>query len=300
MSACESRLQDEGHREFEALKKSYFDPPVHRAANAVDQSTQLKETLQFARMWSKVVYEYSRGQLTYMTDRLVALSGIAQIFQKESKDEYLAGHWRRSLIIGLAWYLDFEDDFEGDTRGRTKVYTAPSWPWASVEGKVIGARAFLLPDPLIQEVCTLVEYNISLKGTDTTGQVTSGYIRLRGPLEAVSVGPHLIQARDWPDHYSVWMDDQTLQGLQSKTLYLLILYNMIEPEQRNSGQRWTIGILLEPVPSSFGDFRQVGCMNIRNRVWESQDLETYSFPQPIPALSGIDFDVRYGYTVRVI
>lgn len=50
-----------------------------------------------ADKWSSIVLQYSSGELTRSSDKLVALGGLAQSYQAETKDQYLAGMWRTNL-----------------------------------------------------------------------------------------------------------------------------------------------------------------------------------------------------------
>lgn len=51
--------------------------------------------------WREAVCLYSRAQLTYSKDKLVALSRGARKFQRESSDEYVARLWRTGLELYL-------------------------------------------------------------------------------------------------------------------------------------------------------------------------------------------------------
>ncbi|KAH9225021.1 heterokaryon incompatibility protein-domain-containing protein [Leptodontidium sp. 2 PMI_412] len=96
--------------------------------------------------WNDIIMKFTERQLGYDEDKLPALSGLANQFAKvqglatEEKDEYLAGHWRSNLAISLLWNV--EDDRSRDMRDkeivyrRPKVWRAPSWSWAAVEGPV--------------------------------------------------------------------------------------------------------------------------------------------------------------------
>lgn len=54
--------------------------------------------------WKWIVHEYSKTELTYDSDKLPALAGMANEMGRARKDEYLAGLWRGSLIEELCWY----------------------------------------------------------------------------------------------------------------------------------------------------------------------------------------------------
>lgn len=91
---------------------------------------------EFSRFWSELVRQYSNSTLTFKSDKLVAISGVASAIQGYTKDEYLAGLWRRDIIPQLAWFpLHGRSENFLDTLG-TECYTAPSWSWASVSGPI--------------------------------------------------------------------------------------------------------------------------------------------------------------------
>jgi hypothetical protein len=74
------------------------------------------------------------GKLTFETDKLVALSGLAKRMHSMRRDTlresaHLAGLWRENLEEQLLWCrvdrVRVRDD-EGISR-RSKAYIAPSW-----------------------------------------------------------------------------------------------------------------------------------------------------------------------------
>lgn len=80
--------------------------------------------------WQAVTSVYSDMLLTYETDRLVALAGLAQRFKDFVGGEYAAGLWRNWLPLLLTWQSYFI------TARRPKVYRAPTWSWAAIEGRI--------------------------------------------------------------------------------------------------------------------------------------------------------------------
>ena len=86
----------------------------------------------------KLVRRYSTTMLSFETDKLVAISGIAKQMKSTLQDDYIAGLWKRCFIHQLAWKVDRSltartIDSERYSR-RPKTYTAPSWSWASIDG----------------------------------------------------------------------------------------------------------------------------------------------------------------------
>lgn len=47
--------------------------------------------------WERIVEEYSRCQLTFKTDKLVAISGLAHYIGKETGSKYTVGLWRKDF-----------------------------------------------------------------------------------------------------------------------------------------------------------------------------------------------------------
>ncbi|KAF1959286.1 HET-domain-containing protein, partial [Byssothecium circinans] len=79
--------------------------------------------------WMKIVYDYSSRKLTYASDRLPALSGIASLFTTIlEKDEYLLGLWKKDIHRGLLWR---QTESPGDFN-KPDWSHAPSWSWASL------------------------------------------------------------------------------------------------------------------------------------------------------------------------
>jgi hypothetical protein len=81
-------------------------------------------------IWAKMVEEYSRCKLTLVRDRLVAISGLARLFEARLGDEYIFGLWKRNLESQLLWTST--NNF--NRRERITPCPTPSWTWASQDG----------------------------------------------------------------------------------------------------------------------------------------------------------------------
>ncbi|KAJ4417378.1 hypothetical protein N0V85_001887 [Neurospora sp. IMI 360204] len=84
--------------------------------------------------WFLLAEDYSVRQLTQETDKLPALSGVAQSYQQyfgpREKAVYLAGTWSTHLPDALLWATRQPSDDSFAIRAST--YIAPSWSWTSV------------------------------------------------------------------------------------------------------------------------------------------------------------------------
>lgn len=82
--------------------------------------------------WPSIVAHYSTCQLTNVSDKLVAIAGIARKLGPILKDQYVVGLWTRSLPRALLWCSRPAQE----ARCRRTQYFAPSFSWAAAGGQV--------------------------------------------------------------------------------------------------------------------------------------------------------------------
>lgn len=82
-------------------------------------------------LWYQVINEYTPRSLTFESDRLLAIAGLAQSLSRVLNDEYIAGIWRGDLLIGLQWMGGISNSSAGYL-SRTNPRRAPTWSWASI------------------------------------------------------------------------------------------------------------------------------------------------------------------------
>jgi hypothetical protein len=80
--------------------------------------------------WYNMVTRYSECFLTNPSDKLVALSGIIRKCEELTGDTCMSGIWANDLIYCLLW-LRREEPLK-----RNLAAPAPTWSWASVDGKI--------------------------------------------------------------------------------------------------------------------------------------------------------------------
>ncbi|KAH7201016.1 heterokaryon incompatibility protein-domain-containing protein [Fusarium oxysporum] len=86
------------------------------------------EEITFDGGWYQLISVFSKTQLTYETDRLYAIHGLASILIQRLGAEYFNGLFRPSLAQGLLWY---HDSNRREAYKRPKDSQLPSWCWAS-------------------------------------------------------------------------------------------------------------------------------------------------------------------------
>lgn len=82
--------------------------------------------------WQIIVSEYSRCRLTYRTDKLPALSGLASMYQRNTGYTYAAGMWLENLAYELLWFCPIEQDYQPQNLETDDCTPSePSWSWIS-------------------------------------------------------------------------------------------------------------------------------------------------------------------------
>lgn len=107
--------------------------------------------------WAKIVDEYTRRTLTFTTDRLAALSGIAKAYERSTGKTYLAGNWQEELLSQLSWR-------RMGTNAMTIAQDQPSWSWVKMSGRT---RFRTAPRPSDREAiaCALVDVKVERNGS---------------------------------------------------------------------------------------------------------------------------------------
>lgn len=192
------RRPDTSHVEYlydnPALRSSAFSriPESISSSSSLPQDFRTSPSREAERYkaWLAIVQNYTKRNLTVLSDRLPAISGVAQKFQDAWGDEYCAGIWRRQFIASLTWRRKgiWEDPPE-TYWAPLEQYRAPSWSWASIEGPIEFDPRFELGD-LRGLAPKLIECEIvPLRYQAPLGEVASG----KAVLEA-----SLIPAREVP------------------------------------------------------------------------------------------------------
>lgn len=144
--------------------------------NLVDTTSQVK----VRHVWTCVVQEYTACHLTVLSDKLVAISGIAKHISALLQDEYVAGMWRSCLEGELLWKVK-NYHFSGET-SRPTEYRAPSWSWASIDGPVdLGYGV------IEYSLINVEEVHLEYLTDDVFGALKGGWIRLHGALRQLQL-----------------------------------------------------------------------------------------------------------------
>nr|OQO15724.1 hypothetical protein B0A51_18430 [Rachicladosporium sp. CCFEE 5018] len=146
--------------------------------------------------WLVAVTDFSMRSITYPSDRLPALAGLAAVTSNNSRGRYAAGLWSAEpqFLHGLLWMAGYIDRLEQVVPSdvlrsdRQPPCYAPSWSWASITGCVnfIGSEFDQEQHALIMDA-RVMEVDSASKGLNPYGPVSDGNVTLVGALAEVRV-----------------------------------------------------------------------------------------------------------------
>jgi hypothetical protein len=146
--------------------------------SSFQESQELEITLKKKvwELWTNILKHYTTRKLTYESDFLPALSGLATRLQQADMGTYLAGLWGNDLARQLAWST--AASASGVSRYRPSAYIAPSFSFASRVGNVR-----FEPSWCLETQCVIIlKAACYPKGVDPTGQVSSGFVTFVPPF----------------------------------------------------------------------------------------------------------------------
>lgn len=140
--------------------------------------------------WRQIVAQYSKRNLTYSTDRLPALAGIASRFHPLLRSEYLAGIWLSDFPHCLAWYTCKPLPVLPESKYKSWPSSSngvPSWSWASVPSQIFWPWTDVDMNVGLSQV-ELVSSGCRPSSENLFGEVEFGsYIELRGRVVKAEV-----------------------------------------------------------------------------------------------------------------
>ncbi|KAM0422190.1 hypothetical protein ACHAPD_000634 [Fusarium lateritium] len=197
--------------------------------------------------WSSLVMKYSGCALSFPSDRLVAFSAVARLYEYYLSDDYVAGMWRSHLQSGLLWRAYTSDK---GVPTRYEAYTAPSWSWASINGDVLTTVQVPDREEYLYEVG---DYKLEYATEDKMGAVRSGWIRLSGHLRKLKL---LHKQEEGKDMWSLIIDN--------------IEYDPQQYKDEETGDIWSSVSLDEPQTDFDKDNKSdaLYCMLTRHHLFD--------------------------------
>ncbi|KAL3426699.1 heterokaryon incompatibility protein [Phlyctema vagabunda] len=229
-----------------------------------------------SEIWDTVVKSYTGGKLTFPSDKMVAISGIAKKAFEENQDQYLAGLWRKDIEFQILWI--------GAHGGRRLLtgskYRAPSWSWASMDEN---GYVYYIPRFGSLEYVYYAHFlsaEVVSAGDSPFGEIEAGELRMSYSLMLagrLKKFPNVHDGIDFtyyeveidsPDNakekFRVYPDSDDLEG---RNIYLLPVLESIEKDNKRNLR----GLLVLPGNSRKGEYSRAGFFNVPSSDVKEQD-----------------------------
>lgn len=140
---------------------------------------------QVFQVWYTAVQEYTRRSLTYPSDKLPAVGGMAKRFHEITGDTYLAGLWKSNLAHDLMWHTNPSQPVR---YSNLETWRAPSWSWACTDNKVSFDK--LTDDSTL--LAKALNCNVTPLSADAPfGELTNAVLEIDAPF--VKPAPELVK-----------------------------------------------------------------------------------------------------------
>ncbi|KAI1070881.1 hypothetical protein LB507_010931 [Fusarium sp. FIESC RH6] len=197
------------------------------------------------KAWYQVVNEVMQRHITKSEDILPCLSGLARLLHGNEVGRYLAGLWSNDLPAGLLWIVNHPGK-------RPNPYRGPSWSWVSVDQRYspypsIDSFRPGNEDPTLKTAyAKVLEAECTPSGKDPLGTISSGYLKISGPL--IRLTDEFIGER----RYDIEVGD--------KNDLLCLIVGELWREQAEVPTRGLI--LRKRLDISVSTFERVGCLKL--------------------------------------
>lgn len=215
--------------------------------------------------WSDLVNSYSRCELTNESDRLIALSGLVQIFQDFTGDEYLAGLWRQNLREHLAWNTTTL------APGSVSRSMHPSWSWASVTGPISTYEAVHES----RQHFAIVDVQMQSSKLDSDDHAISGSIMINGIMLQATC--YLTEERSGNVRISSLLADFPMftdvldHGIENGSTVACLVMGTRPKESRTRVIDTNMSLmLLASVSSQPNTYRRIGYKWVQEHLWKDK------------------------------
>jgi hypothetical protein len=182
--------QNPKDEELGSLKFEHY-PAIRRSPGARDLRYH----------WAQIIMQYTGRHVTRETDRLPSLSGLACQAQKAGLGKYIAGMWLNDLPLWLTWAC-----VHSLPEAYSTTFVAPSWSWASIpSGNQVFCKAFRssmfgkYTKRDVRITIQIEDVHCEASGSDPRGALSSGFLKLRGPVVDVNMKTAKALQAEWRD-----------------------------------------------------------------------------------------------------
>jgi hypothetical protein len=234
---------------------------------ALIKATEIGPFMSLSRMaggWRDTVELYTRRSLSFDSDTLPALAGLASSFPKIEGNDYLAGLWRFDLHQDLLWSQSKSSIYGPRSKRayphRSSSYCAPTWSWASLVGTVSWYDRWLpgnldMGSDWFSQKARIIDARCEVEGKNPWGTVSFGFLSIEAPITSVKLGHYEISKPHHVDRCQVGLFSSSSSKCQTPSV------NWIEGEWAaldvpakdgglEQGDYWCVRIAARSPPSS--------------------------------------------------
>ena len=156
--------------------------------------------------WGAMVRDYTERNLTYQSDKLIAIRGIADAVAPIVSMTYFAGIWvdsMRSILMGLLWTSQ-----RRRSKQTPRLDIAPSWSWASTDGEVAWQGHMLCH---LESRINIIELRRSGTAVNATAELVAEVNLRLGTTEDGQVSSLI----DWPEGPTERLSEQSIHAASS-------------------------------------------------------------------------------------
>ncbi|KAL3421007.1 hypothetical protein PVAG01_07452 [Phlyctema vagabunda] len=186
-SLAETDMTPQGYTDISAMnsiKRFFLRPDASSTDPILVKYPHYLHHYHPLQRWYRLFEEYCTRLLTFESDRLAAISGLAKEIQRQTKFSYMAGLWLEDLHHGLLWTVNGRGTRSGE-------YRAPSWSWAALDmnfywGLTINPNFQLYMQSLWNQredgecIADIISCDVQTVNEDPFSEVESAQLRLRG------------------------------------------------------------------------------------------------------------------------
>jgi hypothetical protein len=274
---CRQRLACEAYpvalpETFELSDCYRLDPEGGGARIRESHGLQADSSLDNYTLWGYIATTYTKRELSFESDKLVAISGIAEQMQKGLGDQYLAGLWRNHLADQLLWTAEYGRE---RTRKSTRPheYRAPTWSWASIDGE-IGRLGHIRYSDDRGIMIDILAARVDLATASPFGQITGAFLQVKGKLAKAAMYVSTEPGSIWSfgvyvktlckADFHVFQDVAFEQGTEISADFFDNLYCLPvrSPTVYPAGDFGIRGLLLQATGKRAGEFKRFGAFSV--------------------------------------
>ncbi|KAI1455916.1 hypothetical protein F4805DRAFT_459181 [Annulohypoxylon moriforme] len=175
--------------DYPPVDADVIEPGVSASPKSDKRVEDINTEREVFQYWQEVAETFADCSLTYISDRLPALSGLASRFSLQLNDGYVAGIWRRDIHAGLSWNVVHRDQFD------------PKFPQLPLCSYLESTKREFDEPGRMQLGLQISSVEIVHSGTIPFGNVSSGLLKANCQMKSCILGDGSQNRNQYEDVY---------------------------------------------------------------------------------------------------